>query len=96
MLKNQKIKPAVQRAYWLWSGLSLWFQVAERGIEHPGNSFGRIFLLFPMKVTRGHAHNPRLMALHDSPVKLVAIVLRAWGVGGRGRRRYYPSKQLWC
>ena len=37
-----------------------------------------------MKVTRGHAHNPRLPALHDSPVKLVAIVLRAWGVeGGR-------------
>ena len=35
-----------------------------------------------MKVTRGHAHNPRLPALHDSPVKLVAIVQRAWGVGG--------------
>ena len=35
-----------------------------------------------MKVTRDHAHNPRLPALHDSPVKLVAIVLRVWGVGG--------------
>ena len=37
-----------------------------------------------MKVTRGHAHKPRLPALHDSPVKLVAIVHRAWGVGGGG------------
>ena len=77
------------------SGLSLWFQVAECGIEHPGNSFGPIFLLFPMKVTRGHAHNPCLLALHDSLSKLVAIVVRAWGVGEGGRRRY-PIKQLWC
>ena len=35
-----------------------------------------------MKVTRSHAHNPRLLALHDSPVKFVTIVLRVWGVGG--------------
>ena len=29
----------------------------NKGIEHPGNSFGPFFLLFPMKVTRGHAHS---------------------------------------
>ena len=38
-----------------------------------------------MKLTRGHAHNPHIPALHDSPVKLVAIVHRAKGVAGGGR-----------
>ena len=37
-------------------------------------------------VARG---NPRLPALTDSPVKLVASVIRAWW-GGGGRRGYYP------
>ena len=39
--------------------------------------------------------NPHLPALSDSPVKLVASVIRAWW--GEGERRiYYPIKQLWC
>ena len=43
-------------------------------------------------VARG---NPRLPALSDSPVKLVASAIRAWW-GEGGRIRYYPIKQLWC
>ena len=43
-------------------------------------------------VARG---NPRLPALTDSPVKLVASVIRAWWGEGGGRRGYYPIKQLW-
>ena len=39
--------------------------------------------------------NPRLPALSDSPVKLVASAIRAWW-GEGGRIRYYPIKQLWC
>ena len=27
------------------------------GMEHPENSFGPIFLLFPINVTKGHAHS---------------------------------------
>ena len=40
--------------------------------------------------------NPCLQALSDSPVKLVASVIRVWwGEGGWWRRIYYPIKQLW-
>ena len=50
------------------SRLSLWFQVSEQGIEHPGNSFGPIFLLFPMnKVTRGHAHSSQGKPMPPGP-----------------------------
>ena len=46
------------------AGLLLRFQVAgyaisRWGIEQLGLSFGLIFLLFPMKVARGHAHKSR-------------------------------------
>ena len=41
--------------------------------------------------------NPCLLALSDSPVKLVASVIRAWwGDGGWWTRIYYPIKQVWC
>ena len=40
--------------------------------------------------------NPHLPALSDSPVKLVVIVSSGRGGERRGRRIYYPIKQLWC
>ena len=45
--------------------------VSSWGTEQPGSSFGLIFLLFPKKITRGHAHSSRgkfpTPALNDSP-----------------------------
>ena len=62
-------------------------------MEHPENSFGPIFLLFPMNVTKGHAHSSQGKstppALSDSPVKLVASVLRAWW-GKAGEKDILP------
>ena len=49
------------------------------------------------KVIRDHAHSSQGKSTPpgDSPVKLVASVIRAWW-GEAGRRIYYPIKQLWC
>ena len=68
-------------------------------MEHPGNSVGPIFCFITYESNQGSCMlivargNPRLLALTDSPVKLVASVIRVWWGGGR---EYYPVKQPWC
>ena len=68
-------------------------------MEHPGNSFGPIFCFITYESNQGSCMlivargNPRLLALTDSPVKLIASVIRAWWGGGR---EYYPVQQPSC
>ena len=59
-------------------------------MEHPGNSVGAIFCFITYESNQGSCMlivargNPRLLALTDSPVKLVASVIRVWWGGGEG------------
>ena len=51
----------LKRNYYKFIYVSRW------GTEQPGSSFGLIFLLFPKKIARGHAHSSQGKAPTPGP-----------------------------
>ena len=43
------------------------YVISRQGIEQLGCSLGYIFLFFPLKVARGHAHSSRVKSLAHGP-----------------------------